>query len=278
MSVAAITAPVPTKFCLATTTRGCGCLNRQYLDFTTCKRHTKIEKQFCPETREEWLRFKETHCTSVGKPLALELFKGTGSIDKAIHRSTDMDVVSFDLEKFYRPDICADFMEFDFFNIFEPGEFDYVWASPVCTSWSICTHKHRYPLCEDPDMTPQTATGRLGNAMIMRLTEVIDYLEPKCWMIENPRGRLRHWKPFKKWVESQCGSRLTVYYGNHNHYLKKATDIWNNSPNGLLNYTEKTPTGTFKTIDELTLEQRYAMPPDLCDMLVKFARVQLDVL
>jgi len=260
--------------CPCTNKSGLSCFRKPYLNFETCKAHTVLPEPFTPTTREEWLEFKNTHFTS-GKPLALELFKGTGSIDKAITRQDDMDVVSFDIENFYRPDICADFMTFDFWEIFQPGEFHFIWASPVCTSWSLCTNKHRYPKNQDPEMTPKTDTGRLGETMILRLCNLIDYLEPPTFAIENPRGRLRHWKPFKQWLDLRGYNQWTVYYGNHNHYLRKATDIWNNASVKRykeMTMKENTPPSNiaFCDISDLTLEQRYAMPGDLCDLIAKW--------
>lgn len=253
---------------------GKNCRRPPYLNFTTCKAHTVLPEPFTPTTREEWLTYKHKHFNS-GKPLALELFKGTGSIDKAITRLGEMDVVSFDIENFYRPDICADFMTFDFWNIFEPGEFHFVWASPVCTSWSVATHKHRESFNKDPTMTALTEVGRLGEKMILRLCNLIDYLKPYTFAIENPRGRLRHWKPFQEWLQSKGYNRWTVYYGNHNHYLRKATDIWNNAnikKYKQMTLTENSPSSTinFCKIDDLSLEQRYAMPADLCNLIAQW--------
>ena len=203
--------------CSGFTKKGVPCCRPLFRDFHTCKQHTTVKPDFCPTTRQEWLNFKNKHFTS-GKPLALELFKGTGSIDKAIQANKDFDVVSFDIDKYFRPDICADFMTFNFKEVFEPGEFQYVWGSPVCTSWSVCTSMHRPSYKEDPELTPKTAEAELGNRMIKKLMKVIDFLKPPVFMIENPRGRLRHWKPFNKWLTKHGHSRLMVFYGNYDHH------------------------------------------------------------
>jgi hypothetical protein len=257
--------------CSGFTKRGVPCCRPLFRDFHTCKQHTVVEPDFFPTTRQEWLDFKSKHFTS-GKPLALELFKGTGSIDKAIQANKDFDVVSFDIDKYFKPDICADFMTFNFKEVFEPGEFQYLWSSPVCTSWSICTFKHRPSYKVDPELTPKTDVAELGNLMIKKLMDVIDFLKPPVFMIENPRGRLRHWKPFNKWLTKHGHSRLMVYYGNYDHYLHKPTDIWNNVSARKLDFTERRPKdGTFKNIVDISLEQRYAMPQKLCSWLTKVA-------
>ena len=258
--------------CSGSTKKGAPCCRPLFRDFHTCKQHTTVKPDFCPTTRQEWLDYKSKHFTS-GKPIALELFKGTGSIDKAIQANKDFDVVSFDIDKYFKPDICADFMTFNFKEVFEPGEFQYVWGSPVCTSWSICTSKHRPSYKVDPELTPKTGEAELGNRMIKKLMNVIDFLKPPVFMIENPRGRLRHWKPFNKWLTKHGHSRLMVYYGNYDHYLPKPTDIWNNvSSAHKFDFTERSPrNGTFKSINDISLEKRYAMPQKLCLRLTRVA-------
>ena len=136
----------------------------------------------------------------------------------------------------------------------------------------MATHKHRSSYKEDQELTPKTEEAELGNRMIKKLMNVIDFLKPPVFMIENPRGRLRHWKPFNKWLTKHGHSRLMVFYGNYDHYLPKPTDIWNNVSSHKLNFTERAPKeGTFKGIGDISLEDRYAMPQKLCRWLTRVA-------
>ena len=49
-------------------------------------------------------------------------------------------------------------------------------------------------------------------------------------MVENPRGKLRHWKPFVDWLERRRASRWCARYGNWGHSFDKPTDFWSNKP------------------------------------------------
>ena len=69
------------------------------------------------------------------RPRCLELFSGTGSICRAFER-LGWEVVSVDLDPRFGPDVCADILSWDY-SVYEPDHFDFVWASPVCTQYSI---------------------------------------------------------------------------------------------------------------------------------------------
>ena len=69
------------------------------------------------------------------RPRCLELFSGTGSIGRAFERQ-GWEVVSLDIDPKFGPDVCADIMSWDY-SIYEPCHFDFVWASPMCTQYSV---------------------------------------------------------------------------------------------------------------------------------------------
>ena len=62
----------------------------------------------------------------------LELFSGTGSIGK-VARSRGFDVVSLDLKN---ADINCDILQWNY-KEYPSGYFQFVWASPPCTEYSI---------------------------------------------------------------------------------------------------------------------------------------------
>ena len=116
----------------------------------------------------------------------LELFSGGKSITKFFENLPNVEVISLDFEKKYNPDICCDIMEFDY-KQFDIGHFDIIWASPECKVFSILQN---------------TLLGRKGGSInkeelikkqlenskyILKTIEIIKYLNPKYYFIENPQ-------------------------------------------------------------------------------------------
>ena len=64
----------------------------------------------------------------------LELFSGTKSIGRAFE-ALGWEVTSLDSDPQSDPSICEDILQWDY-TVFQPGHFDFVWASPVCTEFS----------------------------------------------------------------------------------------------------------------------------------------------
>ena len=84
----------------------------------------------------------------------LELFKGTGSVGR-VFAANGFDVVSVDINAKWKPDIVTDVLKWDYKSVFRPGQFEYVWASPPCTEFSIA-------------LTTRPRNLRLGNRIVAR--------------------------------------------------------------------------------------------------------------
>ena len=109
----------------------------------------------------------------------LELFSGSGSLGKAA-RERGHDVVSLDIAPCgdYTPDFLADILEFDY-TIWHRGYFDMIWASPCCQLYSVASAR-----CFTAE--ERAARAAQGNAVTRRTREIIDYLQPTWYAIENP--------------------------------------------------------------------------------------------
>ena len=76
------------------------------------------------------------------RPSLLELFSGTGSVGDCF-RMHGWEVVSLDSDPLFSPTICADILTFDYTKL--GGAFQFVWASPPCTQYSIARSKAKTP-------------------------------------------------------------------------------------------------------------------------------------
>ena len=65
----------------------------------------------------------------------LDLFSGGKSVTR-VAESLGYTVTTLDMNKNYQPDIIADVLDFDYREAFKPGDFDVVWASPPCDTFS----------------------------------------------------------------------------------------------------------------------------------------------
>ena len=111
----------------------------------------------------------------------LELFSGTKSVGRAFE-ALGWEVTSLDADATTRPSICADIREWDY-RTYPPGHFDLIWASPVCTEFSRALTRRARRL-ED------------GDRLVLKTIEIIGYLRPRWWAVENPRTGLLKSRPY----------------------------------------------------------------------------------
>ena len=149
----------------------------------------------------------------------LELFAGSRSFSK-VAEQMGMETFTTDYKDFEKIDYVVDILDFDVSKI--PFKPDIIWASPPCTTFSIASCSTHWT----PDKKPKTEKCLKGIQMIKKTLEIIDYLKPKFFYIENPRGLLRKMDFMQK-----VSIRNTVTYCQYGDKRMKPTDIWTNNIN-----------------------------------------------
>jgi site-specific DNA-cytosine methylase len=130
----------------------------------------------------------------------LELFSGTGSVGK-ICKEKGWEVVSLDLKG---ADINTNILDWDY-KQFAEGHFDIIWASPPCDTFSQLRQSWigRKLKCHNGEVCSlellQKDINNIGLPILRRTEEIIDYLKPNYYFIENPQtGRMKEYitRPF----------------------------------------------------------------------------------
>ena len=135
----------------------------------------------------------------------LELFSGTKSVGK-VAEQLGYEVVSLDLKN---ADINIDILNWDYHQ-YQPKHFDVIWASPPCTEYSIAKSTGVRKIEE-------------ANQIVERTLNIIEYLNPKYYIIENPQTGLLK----EQWF--MYGMPYTdIDYCKYGMPYRKRTRLWNN--------------------------------------------------
>lgn len=151
----------------------------------------------------------------------VELFSGSGVMSAAFrrkgHRTFTLDL---DCAADWQVDILT-ITKAELWNRLRSAGIetvDVVWASPPCTAFSVATISRNYR-----NGVPWSSKAYLGIALAMKTLEIIEWLNPTYWFIENPRGMMRQ-APFMQGLH-----RKTVTYCQYGEAYQKPTDIWTNA-------------------------------------------------
>lgn len=136
----------------------------------------------------------------------LELFSGTGSVGK-VATQYGFEVVSLDRDM--NAMIKMDIMDWNY-KEYPPQYFDVVWASPPCTEYSSAKTVGVRKIDE-------------SNAIVLKVLEIIKYLDPVFFIIENPQSGLLKNQYFMNDIPYD-----DVDYCKYGMPYRKRTRLWNN--------------------------------------------------
>jgi len=153
----------------------------------------------------------------------LELFSGTGSVGKVCNL-LGWETLSVDIDG--RADITSDILTWDYTK-YSKDEFDVIWASPPCASFSALQRswvgrKRDGKIFTEEDI--QKNMTEKGDPLVQRTLEIIEYFNPHYWFMENPyTGNLKN-RPYMKgkpfYVVDYC------MYSDWGY--RKRTCVWTN--------------------------------------------------
>ena len=159
----------------------------------------------------------------------LDLFSGLGGWSQAF-KDRGHDVVTIDNDPKFKADIVTDLSKVDHLEFWDSTPFDIILASPPCNCFSIASvYRHWDKDTKKPkDEETRKAIRLVGNTIKL----ILD-LQPRWWILENPRGMLRNvlGKPsattyFASWQsDNEREDTLKAFHDKRKPALK-ATDLW----------------------------------------------------
>lgn len=194
----------------------------------------------------------------------LELFAGTKSFSR-VASSRGALVFTSDNDNQFDTDYCVDILNFDIDKL--PFKPDVIWASPPCEGFSVASIGHHW----NHDNTPKTEKAEYSLLLVEKTLEIIKQLEPKYYIIENPRGKLRKLDLMKDLP------RYTVTYCQYGDSRMKPTDIWTNIPwhprpmckNGMSCHASAPRGSRTGTQGIKTYKDRSRVPQALCEEILE---------
>lgn len=205
----------------------------------------------------------------------LELFSGTGSVSKqCVLQPHIFEVTSLDIcDKLHPVDLKVDVMQWEY-QEFTPDSFDFIWASPPCTQYSIAR------------TTGGPRDIENANKVVQRVLDIIKYFKPVVAIIENPASGALKYQPMMQNLKSHV-----VHYCRYapEWGYKKSTQLWILGSKGLPHFrgklcikgdrcegfTVRHPNTFSNNRNQIPLKDKYRIPNVLIDEILDQVKEQV---
>lgn len=195
--------------------------------------------------------------------ISLELFSGSCNVSKAL-QEFGFDAWSVDNNPKLNPRLCGDILNFD--PSILPGQCDFFWASPDCAIFSRIGDKKHWlkttPKYRIYNYKPLSSKALLSIELLQKTIDLILFLKPKVWFIENPVGRMHHMPCMKKLGHYRYG----INYKDFGFDYSKETYLFTNQ---LLPLSQKKVIRPGKSVIDIRSHyDRSKVPPALVHFLL----------
>ncbi len=141
----------------------------------------------------------------------LELFAGSAVVS-AEAKKRGFNTITMDIDKKTNPDFCVNVLTWDYKKDLEQYlPINFVWASPPCQQYS-----------KAKSQGVRDIEG--ANKIVLKTLEILDYLKPKIYIIENPAtGLLTKQEFMLNLPYTDCD------FCRYGKPFRKRTRLWNNA-------------------------------------------------
>ena len=201
-------------------------------------------------------------------PRSLELCCGSATISSALS-AQGFDTKSLDHRK--RAGVCTPDFHLDLMKVKNSpalfGKIDLVWFSPPCQCWSNAPGSYHFF-----EGVPQQESTKYLVKVLEKGLEIIEELNPRTFIIENPRGKLRYYKKMTDFLIRNNGMIKQVMYSDYGFPTQKPTNLFTNfhslqvSSNAKYGRGHKAPAGN---LNNMTVVQRQEIPRTLAQSIAE---------
>jgi hypothetical protein len=146
----------------------------------------------------------------------LELFSGLGGWGAAF-RDRGHTTLTVDNDARFKPNVCRDILTLKATDL--AGPWDLILAGPPCQTFSVCSLSRHWR-----NRQPASREVRHAIRLVRHTLSLIRELQPRAWILENPRAMMRHLP------DLMAFERRTVTYCQYGRPIMKPTDLWGHFP------------------------------------------------